>query len=331
MKILINNQIDKKKWITLMKEGLYASPFQTPDYYDLFNKVNGLSADVFAVEIEENYTSLVVVTIQKENGIKALFSHRGIIYGGPLLSSGYDKSVEYLFKYLTKYYYKKLVYLEVRNYWDYSNYLTIINNSNWKFIPWLNFKKDISNIEIATKSMSNSRMRQIKKAKKTGVQWKEASDENEVKEFYIILKALYKKRVKKPLFPFSFFKEFFDRKIGVFLLVLFKGRIIGGIMCPILLGKTIYEFYVCGLDDEYKEQYPSVMATWAAIEYGLQNKIPLFDFMGAGSPNQSYGVREFKARFGGKMVEHGRFLKVLNPMLFNVGKLGIKVLEIARR
>ena len=37
-------------------------------------------------------------------------------------------------------------------------------------------------------------------------------------------------------------------------------------MCPLLAGKAIYEFYICGLDQEFKEASPSVMATFAAID-----------------------------------------------------------------
>lgn len=55
-------------------------------------------------------------------------------------------------------------------------------------------------------------------------------------------------------------------------------------MCPILKGKAIYEFYVCGNDSENKNRYASVMANWAAIEYASKNNIPTFDFMGAGKP-----------------------------------------------
>ena len=96
-------------------------------------------------------------------------------------------------------------------------------------------------------------------------------------------------------------------------------------MCPILEGKTVYEFYICGLDDEYKEQYPSAMATWAAIEYAYQNNIIVLDFMGAGKPDEQYGVREFKARFGGELVEYGRFIKINNHFLYKLGKFGLKL------
>jgi len=57
-----------------------------------------------------------------------------------------------------------------------------------------------------------------------------------------------------------------------------------------------------------------VLATWAAIEYALEQSIPKFDFMGVGIPEREYGVREFKSRFGGKMVNYGRFARISNRL-----------------
>jgi lipid II:glycine glycyltransferase (peptidoglycan interpeptide bridge formation enzyme) len=73
--------------------------------------------------------------------------------------------------------------------------------------------------------------------------------------------------------------------------------------------------------------YPSVVATYAAIEYAKQNGLPLFDFMGAGKPDIPYGVRDFKMEFGGHLVEHGRFLCVRKPLLYWIGELGVKILK----
>ena len=63
------------------------------------------------------------------------------------------------------------------------------------------------------------------------------------------------------------------------------------------------------------------------MDYGMKNNLPRFDFMGAGKPDEDYGVREFKSKFGGELVEHGRFLNVLQPLLYSVGKTAIKILK----
>jgi lipid II:glycine glycyltransferase (peptidoglycan interpeptide bridge formation enzyme) len=49
--------------------------------------------------------------------------------------------------------------------------------------------------------------------------------------------------------------------------------------------------------------------------------------MGAGKPDESYGVRDFKAKFGGQLVEHGRFQIVLSPLLYEIGKMGVKMMK----
>ncbi len=174
---------------------------------------------------------------------------------------------------------------------------------------------------------SEQRIRQVKKALKNGATICEAQSEQEIRDWYQILSQLYREKVRTPLFTEEFFLQFYRNGVGKYLLVKHQGKVIGGMMCPILDGKAIYEWYVCGLDEEYREQYPSVMATYAAIEYAKANNLPLFDFMGAGKPDIPYGVRDFKMEFGGELVEHGRFLCVRKPLLYRMGELGVKILK----
>ena len=175
--------------------------------------------------------------------------------------------------------------------------------------------------------LSETRKRQINKAQKNGVVIEEAQTEQEVVDWYAILLNLYRRKVKTPLFPLSFFLAFFRQKRGIYLLVKSEGKVIGGIMCPIKEKQCIYEWFVCGMDTQYKAFSPSVMATWAAMEYANTHHLARFDIMGAGEPGVPYGVRDFKAEFGGQLVEYGRFLCVCKPMLYQIGKLGVKILK----
>ena len=95
--------------------------------------------------------------------------------------------------------------------------------------------------------------------------------------------------------------------------------------------KVIYEWYVCGLDQDYKNIYPSVLATWAAIEYGLKNNLETFDFMGVGVPDKDYGVREFKSKFGGELVNFGRFGRINNHFIYTITEIGFNVLALLRK
>jgi len=117
------------------------------------------------------------------------------------------------------------------------------------------------------------------------------------------------------------------------ILVQHNNRIIGGITCPFHPGRTMYEWYVCGLDHAYKSRdiHPSVLATWGALDYAARQGIQRFDFMGLGKPDEPYGVRDFKARFGGKWVNHGRFSRVnkrvgyaISELVYNLKRLMIR-------
>lgn len=199
--------------------------------------------------------------------------------------------------------------------------------------------------EYILRKFSSSRRRQIKKGLENGAEIIEPKNIDQVREFYNILYKLYRYKVRKPLADWSFFENFYQQTssfprpasrvprpgIGIIRLIRYKDVIIGGILAPVFEDKCIYEWYVCGLDKEYKNQYPSVLATWSAIEYAAKNNIKSFDFMGVGVPETPYGVRDFKARFGGELVNYGRLTRINNQFLYNIAEFGYNVLAILRK
>ncbi len=169
-------------------------------------------------------------------------------------------------------------------------------------------------------------MQQIRKSKTAGANIIIASEISQIREFYSILTDLYKNRAKKPLPPFRFFETFFNmrKNLGEFILVEYQGRIVGGAMCIVFGKKMIYEWYKCGIDRVFKDVYPSTLASWAAIEFAVNSGAAAFDFMGAGKPNQPYGVRDFKAQFGGDLVNYGRYVLTLHPKKFELSQKILK-------
>jgi len=327
LKFLKNELIDKNKWEKFLLSNNFASPFQNPEFYEFFNSVPGFTANVYAVENQNEIKAVCLVTLQKEKGIKGFFSRRGIIYGGPIIEPDQGQALSELLKGISNDLKGKAIYLETRNFFDYSVHKVTFAENNWVFEPYLNYHLNCETEELVFANLNTNRKRQIKKAMNSGVELNEAINKEEVTEFYKILYNLYKTKIKKPLLPLEFFLKFLESKVGKILLVKYNSKIIGGIVCPIMENKAIYELYICGLDHEYKDQSPSVMATYAAIEYGFKNKLKYFDFMGAGKPDEDYGVRDFKGKFGGELVEHGRFIKVNNPLLFNFGKFALNAIK----
>ena len=345
--LLTYPDIDPQQWQALIDRSPYATWFQTKEAYEFYA---ALSSEFipFAFGIEEcrgdeamrqlgdkdgdRLVGVIVGYITRErNAIKQYFTRRAIIIGGPLLAE--DISNEALSMLLTSL--KNLpslqggagvglpIYIETRNFHNYSKWKSVFETNGFAYQPHLNIQVTCDEAH----TMSEQRIRQVKKALKNGVEIVEASFEQEIRDWYRILSQLYREKVRTPLFSEEFFMQFYREGVGKYLLVKHQGKVIGGMMCPILDGKAIYEWFVCGLDEEYREQYPSVMATYAAIEYAKTNALPLFDFMGAGKPDVPYGVRDFKMEFGGELVEHGRFLCVRKPLLYKIGEFGVKWLK----
>ena len=318
-------------WTSFFKANVFATPFQSYDFYNLANSCAGLSAEAVAVSNGGQILALAVITSLKSTGLFAFFSRRAIIYGGPLADVGCPEALDLLVDHISGIFKDRVIYLETRNLADYSCFRKLFEKNKWEYIPYLNFNLQTCDHDKMIKALSKSRLRQIKRAKARGVTWREADSLEEVRTFFDILSELYRKKIRKPLLPWEFFKISFEKRFGIFLLVIYDGKIIGGIMSPVLGKKTIYEFYICGLDAGYREQCPSIMATWAAMEYAFENGIQSFDFMGAGRPDESYGVRDFKARFGGEVVEYGRFLRIMKPLLYKTGALAMRLLSTKRQ
>ena len=190
----------------------------------------------------------------------------------------------------------------------------------------INIHIPVKDIKTNWQKLSESKRRQIRKSRQKGAYIQTAKTEADVKAFYAILKELYQKKIGKPLPPVAFFKSLLRQSNGnhpaLLLLVKHKEKVCGGILCALTPEKCIYEWFVCGLDREFRPKgiYPSVMATWAAIEYALENNIPEFNMMGAGKPGIPYGVREFKLRFGGRAVPDFRYNKVQNGALYQLAE-----------
>jgi serine/alanine adding enzyme len=331
MKVLLNDDIPVGQWEDFLNSNSHSTPFQSAAFYYAFRSQKYFYTRAFAISDDGLMKALAVITVQRGKGISGFFSARAILYGGPLLADDCPQALKILFRVISEHLKRKVIYYETRNLSDYNHCSDIFVGEGFTYVPYLNYRIDTADMERMKSRVSSSRLRQIRKATQSSVVCTEAQNVDEVRAFYVLLQTLYRKRLHKPLPAYEFFHRFYEANLGKYLLVKHEDRIIGGILCPVLPGKALYEFYICGMDNLYKNLYPSVMATWGAMEYACSNKIPVFDFMGAGKPEESYGVRDFKARFGGEIVEYGRFIKIYKPLLYQLGKTGLSLMKIVSR
>lgn len=325
---LLSN-VDIKEWKSILKNSHFASPFQTPEFLKVLKVTERMNGEVYALAVNGIIKVLAVVTFMKEPGVKGFFSRRGIIFGGPLIMEATKRELKFFLHKLCDQLKNKVIYVETRNYFDYSLYKKAFNESKWELKPYLNVQTIINNIdkEKVINFFRPSRRREIRQSYNHGASYKTCTSSEEILEVYKILNDLYKEKVKLPIPAAEFFLNLFKYNIITAFIVEHQGQIIGGAFCPLLPGKAIYTYYYCGLRDYHKKIFPAHMAVLAVIEYAAENNIPIVDFMGAGEPNIDYGVRNYKLGFGGDLLEHGRFIRIFNPALFKIGEIGVNILK----
>jgi serine/alanine adding enzyme len=317
-----------------LNKNLHFSVFQSVDFFNLFKAQKNAIPLLYTVWDEEKLTGwLLAIKYKHTKGYPGFLTSRTVIWGGPLLFGETDcqlKSLDKLLKALIKDSKNKSALIEFRNMHDLSAFNHIFEKNGFELSTRMNCVIEMDDKNMLLKQIKDSKLRQISKSLKQGVVITEAENIGQVHEFYNILKDLYHDKVRKPLPEQSFFEAFYhwgkQSGLGVILLTKFQDKIIGGSLCPITIDHEIFEWYTAALTIEYRQLYPGVLATWAPMEYALKNNINRFNFMGIGSPDKPYGVRNFKLQFGGSVNNYGRFTRINNPAIFKITKAGYRLM-----
>ena len=310
-------KIDRTAWAQFVQQSPTATWFQTPEAYNFYISVPQ-QLRVFGVAVCEGTAlrGIVVGFIPKDsNPLIRYFARRAIIYGGPLLAEDIsEEELSALLKALTDVLRRKAIYIETRNFCSLSAWEHVFEACGFAYVPHYDMHIDCANRETMIRLIHDSKMRQIRKAEKDGVRIVEASTAQEVHDYFVLLSRLYRQKVHRPLFGEEFFQRFVADKRGVLLLAKQAEQVVGGVLCPVLEGKVLYEWYIVG---------PAIV-TWAGMDYANRNELPIFDLMGGGTPDMAYGVRDFKQQFGSYIKKFGRYLHINNHFLYTLGTFGVK-------
>lgn len=316
--------IDELAWKEFVEDHPEGNFFQSPEFYRFAAKVHGYKPIVVGAFFPDGrLAGILTGVIQCEPGfLKSFFSSRFVAWGGPLVAP-LDSPLlaTLLLKEVIRLTRRRAIYAEIRNLADRRAWHLNFSKLAFSYQPYVNVLVSASDRNLAWQGLQSGKRRQIKKTLDAGVQVESNPDLDQVYEFYQLLSNRYRTKVHKPLPHWSFFRSFHESPgLGRFLLLIYQGEVIGGIMCPVFKNQILYEWYVAGDDGRIKGIYPSVLATWAAISYALDQHFSHFDFLGAGRADQDYGVRQFKMAFGGQEVAYGRYLRINNPLLYRLGK-----------
>jgi len=220
-------KIDRLKWSQFVLNHPQGNFFQSQDAYDLFQMTkNYQPLFISGVDNKKKIHALLLAVIQKElKGFFGYFTSRTIVWGGPLINASHVENegflLELLLSELIKQVKFKSIYIQIRNLFDMGLYSEVFQNKKFDYNEHLNYQVDTINREITEKKISKSKMRQVKKSLKAGVKIIEPINLEQVREFFLVLKDLYKNKIRRPLPDWSFFETFYlmsqEKKTGVFL------------------------------------------------------------------------------------------------------------------
>lgn len=331
----ITFDVDDKKWDEYVKYHPFGNIFQTTAMYNVYKNTKNYSPiKLYAInEVTGEITGVLLGVTMREmtgllgKGILGEFSTRSIIPGGPLVS---NNSVDTLSKMISEYdkkVQKRSLYTEI---WNLHEMKSLLNNVKYySHEDHLNF---LMNLDVSEEDLwrriHKSKRKAINHAIKTGIVIEEIEHKKMLPIFYDLLKETYK-RVKVPLSDITLFESAFDqlvpKNMAKFFFARYNDTYIG---CRVILtyNNWIHDWYA-GASNDALSLHPNDHLVWHVLKWGMENNYKIFDFGGAGKPDVEYGPREFKRRFGGNLVNYGRYSHIHSPVKIKITDIGLQLYQ----
>lgn len=325
-KYTIVREIDQKKWSEFVCDHPNGTIFQTPEMYDVYTKTKNLEPLLLCAADEDNrITGILLAVIQKQfSGFPGSLTARSIIWGGPLVKGNNKKILELILEEYCSLVKPGAVYSQFRNLWEKKEEVDSFEKFNFRYDDHLSITFDLTQpVDTLYKQMHKERRHNIRRAINKGTALKELTSKKDIDETYRLIEETYK-RIKIPLTDRSLFEaaytELFKKGMVKYFTVVNNGLMIG-VRIVLCYKDLVYDWYA-GSSYKDRNKYPNDFLPWEVILWCKRSGYKIFDFGGAGKPGKPYGVRDYKLRFGGRLVNFGRYEKVHNKLLMKIGETG---------
>ena len=333
MKNIDLKDIDKDKWSDFVKDHPKGLIFQTPEMHEVFQGTKNYQP--LFVGLANNKGEIIGTlssTIQKEFGgpIGGLTA-RCVTWGAPLIDNNLDentrkKALTEMLKQQEKTAKSKAIYMEFRNRWDTSKDKTTFEEAGYEYEEELEILIDVTkNEDELWSGMSKSRRKGINRAKKLELEFYEHPENESLDKFYTTIVETYD-NVKVPLADVTYFssaRKILGPKNMARYFCVKKDDELLATRIVLTYKDLIFDWYAGGTE-EGKRSYAGEFLVWNILLWGHENGYKTFAFGGGGKPDEDYGPREFKRRFGGLFVNYGRYKKIFKKAKMKIAMMGLK-------
>jgi serine/alanine adding enzyme len=329
----IVKQLDHTIWKNFVLKHPCGNIFHTPEMFEVFEQTKGHKPYLWAaVDGEDRILALMLpVNILFDNRLLKPFS-RDVVYGGILheLSSDGLDGLSYLLEAYKRETRGRNLYAELRNISESVDAQAVLGKNKFVFEDHLNYLIDLNrSSDEVLKSIGKRTRKHISRGlRKNILKIEVVNDRQKIAESYDLLKTTYQ-NASVPLAHQSLFEAAFDvlfpKGMVHFILAYIEGKPVA-VSVELLYKDVIYGWYN-GMDRAYSSYSPNELIMWHILRWGAENNYRLYDFGGAGKPDEDYGVRDFKAKFGGDLVNYGRNKYIASPSLYKFTEFGYKMLR----
>ena len=332
MKIL--QELDRDKWKNFVHNHAMGNIFHTVEMFEVFQRTKGYEPNLWTAVADDGrvLALLLPVEIRLINWLRMLTS-REIVFGGPLWEQNPDgqKGLALLLEQYKKKSRGKFLFTEMRNISKTTEIQPILRKNKYFYEDHLNYliNLDCHPNELMQKIGKRTRKHISRGLRRGELTVERIEDREKLYVCYELLEKTYRLS-QVPLADISMFEAAFDilypKGMVQFILASVNGVAVASSV-ELVYKDIIYGWY-SGLDREYSSLTPNELIIWNILKWGAENHYRLYDFGGAGKPDEEYGVRDFKAKFGGDLVNFGRNKHIPMPLFYKISEYGY---SIARR
>lgn len=326
------NTLNEKAWRAFVDQHPCGNIFHTPEMFQVYEHARGYRPRLLAAVNGDGLVQALLLPVQVTlmNGPLRRLTTRSIAYGGVLFSgdaSG-ERALEILLRHYTVSSLQGALFTELRHLSDASTAQPLLTQFGYTFEQHLDYLIDLRGSPGDVMQNIGSRTRKhIRQALHKGtVIVDEIQDLNLLPAWYELVRKSYS-AARVPLADISLFEAAFrilqPRGMAQFWLARIDSSYVAASV-ELLYKDTIYGWY-SGIDRQFAKDTPGELLMWRVLEQGNMDGFKTYDFGGAGRPDQESGLRDFKAKFGGRLVAYGRNMKVHSPNLLRLSEAGYGV------
>lgn len=325
--------LPEDKWRHFVEEHPAGNVFHTPEMFQVFRRTKGYRPELWAATKDRRVLALLLlVQITLMDGVLRHFATRCVAYGSVLCEPDAEgqAALARLLQTYTHEIDRAPLFTELRNLSNLEAIQPILREHGFAYEEHLNYLINLKRRpEAMMQSIGPRTRKNIRRGLRRGqVVVAEARKPKHVAACYDLLRRTYR-AARVPLADRSLFEAAFDLlypKGMVRFTLAYVSQIPIAASVELLYKDVIYGWYG-GMDRAYGSYVPNELLMWHILQWGAENGYRLYDFGGAGKPDEEYGVRDFKAKFGGDLVSFGRNICVHAPLRLRLSELGYGILR----